>query len=49
MGPWYELHEDGNGWKFWILESDTTSYLHADIRWNGTARAGSRAARTTPL
>jgi hypothetical protein len=39
MGPWYELHEDGNGWQFWILESDTTSYLHADmsIEWYGTS------------
>jgi hypothetical protein len=40
MGPWYELHEDGdNGWSFWILESDTTSYLHADmsIEWYGTS------------
>lgn len=38
--PTYGLCEDGDdGWAFWIVESDTTSYLHPDMRieWYGTA------------
>lgn len=37
--PTYSLHEDGDdGWAFWIVDVDTTSYLHPDMRieWYGT-------------
>ena len=33
------LHPDGeDGWSFWILNDDTTSYVHSDLRieWYGT-------------
>jgi hypothetical protein len=37
--PTYSLCEDGeDGWAFWIADTDTTSYLHHDLRieWYGT-------------
>lgn len=43
--PTYSLCHDGGekdgnkcGWAFWIVDQDTTSYLHADlsIEWYGT-------------
>ncbi len=41
--PDYSLCEDGDeGWAFWIVPNDTTSYLHADLRveWYGTGWPG---------
>lgn len=38
--PCYEIHEDGAaGWAFWIRSSDTTSYVHVDLKieWYGTS------------
>ena len=36
--PDYSLHEDGDGWCFYIAERDTTSYLNHDltVEWYGT-------------
>lgn len=37
--PDFSLAEDGDdGWAFWVLASDTTSYVHHDLRleWYGT-------------
>lgn len=36
--PTYSMHEDGDGWAFWIVDVDTTSYLRSDmtIQWYGT-------------
>lgn len=37
--PTYSLCEDGvDGWAFWIVPSDDTSYVHNDleIEWYGT-------------
>ncbi len=36
-----ELVEDGHdGWAFWLMEDDTTSYVHHDLKieWLGTTR-----------
>jgi len=38
--PYYDLDADGERcWSFWILEEDTTSYVHPDltIEWYGTS------------
>lgn len=37
------LIPDGeDGWAFWVLENDTTSYVHEDlsVEWYGTGWAG---------
>lgn len=37
--PTYGMCEDGDdGWAFWIVDQDTTSYLHHDltVEWYGT-------------
>lgn len=37
--PTYSLCEDGDdGWAFWIVDNDSTSYLHPNlcIEWYGT-------------
>ena len=37
--PHYDLDADGERcWSFWVLEEDTTSYVHPDLRieWYGT-------------
>ena len=38
--PTFSLHEDGDdGWAFWVVPSDTTSYVHENlaIEWYGTS------------
>jgi len=38
--PDFELIEDGDYcWAFWVLDDDTTSYLHSDlsVEWYGTS------------
>lgn len=38
--PYYQLSADGEiSWSFWILDDDTTSYVHHDlqIEWYGTS------------
>jgi hypothetical protein len=38
--PYYRLIHDGDdSWSFWILDDDTTSYVHHDLKieWLGTA------------
>lgn len=37
---WFDLVEDGEfGWAFWLVDTDTTSYVHPDLRieWYGTS------------
>lgn len=37
--PYFDIVHDGeDAWSFWILETDTTSYVHQDltIEWYGT-------------
>lgn len=38
--PAYTMDADGERcWSFWVLEEDTTSYVHPDLRieWYGTS------------
>ncbi len=38
--PGYSIDADGERcWSFWIIDEDTTSYVHPDLRieWYGTA------------
>lgn len=37
--PSYDIDDDGERcWSFWVLDEDTTSYVHPDLRieWYGT-------------
>lgn len=38
-GVSYTVTADGDTWSFWVLDSDTTSYVHEDmsVEWYGTA------------
>lgn len=45
--PFYDLEEQDESrcWAFWVLQDDTTSYVHPDgrIEWYGTAWEGDDA------
>lgn len=37
--PVHLIHDGESHWAFWILEEDTTSYVHPDLKieWYGTS------------
>ncbi len=47
----FDLIEDGDdGWSFWVLDDDTTSYVHPDLKieWYGTAWTSAHCCREWP-
>lgn len=47
----FDLIEDGDdGWAFWIMDDDTTSYVHQDLKieWYGTTWTSAHCCREYP-